>query len=615
MPSGEMPSEKCSGDTMKFNHEPVSKLAAQPWTIAICADASRQIGSGHLMRCISLAKALQQLGAEVRFYYAAWPGHSDTWLNAQGFHGELLDFAVNSFLADENAKDSANIWSTLWQQHYGQACFKAWQPWLQRVNASQCLDESQSLNALQSLNTETFSAEQTKKTESISRKIDWCIYDNYGLAADFVATIKPFCRQVMAIDDLANRQHPVDLLLDQNAVFGMETRYQTWLPAACSQLLGPQYALLRPEFYPKVAPSEEKTKARSYEQVHRILVSIGGSDTVDLTERVCKLLFTQPAFKDIALDVVVGGAYEKIAELTELIASRANCRLFVQTNEMANLMRQADFAIGAGGSSQWERALTHLPSMVVAVADNQQPGCEYLQQLGAIAYLGRVEQITDDDLLTAITEFIQNKVLRQSLAERAYALMTTAENNASQSPTEEPYFGAEKVARQLRFLSTLASLQLRLAELADAEMLFSWANDPFVRAMAFSKAPIAWNTHLAWFEQKRQDESTDIWICEQFGHAVGQCRLNAVTPQIGEIHLNLNPACRGLGLAAAMIAKACQASMARHHWQEIHAVVKLTNLASLRAFIRAGFQPTRQEQCYGEECQWFSITPTPIAKS
>jgi UDP-2,4-diacetamido-2,4,6-trideoxy-beta-L-altropyranose hydrolase len=605
-----MPSEKHSGNTIELGLGSVCTLAAQPWTVAICADASRQIGSGHLMRCLSLAKALRQIGAEVRFYYAAWPGHADTWLNAQGFHGELLDFAVNDFLADENAKDSVNVWSTLWQQQYGQVCVKAWQPWLQSLNALQ------NLTALQSINTETFSAEHAKKTESIYRKIDWCIYDNYGLAADFVKVIKPSCRQLMAIDDLANREHPVDLLLDQNAVFGMQTRYQTWLPAACTQLLGPQYALLRPEFYPSsVTITAQTSSARNYQQVHRILVSIGGSDTVGLTERLCRLLFAQQVFADISLDVVVGSAYEKINELTELIAARANSRLFVQTNEMANLMRQADLAIGAGGSSQWERALTHLPSLVVAVADNQQPGCEYLQHLGAIVYLGRVEQVTDDALFTAITELIRNKVLRQSLAERAYALMTTAENNVSQSPTEVPYFGAEKVARQLRFLTTLATLELRLAEKADAKLLFTWANDPYVRAMAFSKAPIAWNTHLTWFEQKRQDASTDIWICEQFGHAVGQCRLNAVTPQIGEIHLNLNPACRGLGLAAAMIAKACQASMARHHWQEIHAVVKLSNHASLRAFIRAGFQPTRQEQCYGEECQWFSFSPTPIAKS
>ena len=121
-----MPSEKLSGDTMELTHESVSKLAAQPWTVAICADASRQIGSGHLMRSLSLARALRQIGAEVRFYYAAWPGHADTWLNAQGFHGELLDFAVDNFLADEDAKDSANVWSTLWQQQYGHACLKAW---------------------------------------------------------------------------------------------------------------------------------------------------------------------------------------------------------------------------------------------------------------------------------------------------------------------------------------------------------------------------------------------------------------------------------------------------------------------------------------------------------
>lgn len=585
-----MPSEKLSGDTMELTHESVSKLAAQPWTVAICADASRQIGSGHLMRCLSLARALRQIGAEVRFYYAAWPGHADTWLNAQGFHGELLDFAVDNFLADEDAKDSANVWSTLWQQQYGHACLKAWQPWLQSLN--------------------------TQATSSVHRTIDWCIYDNYGLAADFVKVIKPSCRQLMAIDDLANREHPVDLLLDQNAVFGMQTRYQTMLPADCTQLLGPQYALLRPEFYSSSMPITAQTSsARSYQQVNRIIVSIGGSDTVGLTERLCKLLFAQQVFADISLDVVVGSAYEKITELTELIAARANSRLFVQTNEMASLMRQADLAIGAGGSSQWERALTHLPSLVVAVADNQQPGCEYLQHLGAIQYLGRVEQVSDELLLNAITNIIENKALRQALAERAYALMAIAQNDASSSATQVLYSGAEKVARKMSFLSTLATLALRQAESADAELLFTWANDPYVRAMAFSKAPIAWATHLAWFEQKRQDASTDIWICEQFGQAVGQCRLNAITPLIGEIHMNLNPACRGLGLAAAMIAKACQASIARHQWQEIHAVVKLSNHASLRAFIRAGFQPTRQEQCYGEECQWFSFSPTPIAKS
>lgn len=577
-------------------------MNTKAWTVAICVDSSRLIGSGHLIRCVSLAKALKQAGATVRFYYAPWPQHHHVWLNSQSFHGELLDFDVERFnqeLFQNKSKvlefQNTKPWPPLWQKRYGLACIKAWQPWLCGIGAK------------------IYNWDSISNHETFNSQIDWCIYDNYGLSTDFVATIRSSCRFVMAIDDLANRPHFVDILLDQNAVKDMYHRYTSLVSASCFKLLGPSYALIRPEFY-------ESIPERGDRQVNRVLISIGGSDTKNLTERTLKLFTQNPQFEYLQLDIVVGSAYEKIAELKELSKARPHTALHIQTNDMAALMRQADIAIGAGGSSQWERALTKLPSIVIAVAENQIPGCLYLQAQETILFLGMADTLTDEALLEAIHQLIDNKELRKNMAERAYSIMlgdskeTQINHNFHDKKYIRPQTGAEKVSGQLRFLSTLSTLELRQARYEDAELLFTWANDPHVRAMAFNKEPIPWQSHLSWFSQKRQDTNTDIWICSQFGKAIGQCRLNSVDNKTGEIHINLNPEFRGIGLSAPMIAKACILSAERHNWKEIRAVVKLSNHPSLRAFIRAGFEPTKQEICFGEESQWFSLNSIVLAK-
>ena len=293
---------------------------------AFRADASAEIGSGHIMRCCTLAGALRRRGVESLFLCRAGPGHPGEWLAERGF-------AAYSLPADLTpAEDAA-------------ACAVALRP-----------------------------------------GVDFLVVDHYSLDQRWERAMQGSARIRMAIDDLANRAHDCDLLLDQNLAPRAESRYAELVSSTCTQLLGPTYALLRDEFHaPAAAP-------RLRESVHRVLVSFGGSAPDNLTEQVLREIENIP----LAADVVIGNAHSHRSEIERRCrASAGRWTLHVQTSRMAELMARADLALGAGGSTHWERCRMGLPALVVAVADNQIMPTQMLADRGACLYLGESRALPD----------------------------------------------------------------------------------------------------------------------------------------------------------------------------------------------------------------------------
>lgn len=212
--------------------------------------------------------------------------------------------------------------------------------------------------------------------------IDGIVFDHYGLDEK---DERPFRQQnipVIVIDDLANRRHDCDLLIDTNLLPEKESRYQGLLPQGCITLLGPQYALLRDEFY---QPNENLERSD-------VLVCFGGTDPHNLTEAALDMLLD---IKDSALsaDLVIGDGHPAKARLAMRTQHLANIRLHIQTNAIATLMRRAKVMLGAGGSMHWERCISALPGLVITVADNQVATTDYLQHLGACEWLGHVDEV------------------------------------------------------------------------------------------------------------------------------------------------------------------------------------------------------------------------------
>lgn len=276
--------------------------------IIIRADASVEIGSGHIMRCLTIAKGLRDNGCKVKFWMESLQGNLIDYVAAEGFH--------NITEAEE-----ANLY----------------------------------------------------------------IIDHYKIDERWERQIRAFASNIMVIDDLADRPHDCDLLLDQNVVPNFEKRYDQLVPANCVKLLGPQYLMMREEFITARANLRKRS-----DHVEHLLIFMGGSDPTNETMKVLEAL---RSFKFMHIDVVVGSS-NVYKEKIEEICTQRGYHFHCQINYMANLMQEADFAIGAGGATTWERCYVGLPSSATIVANNQRETTDYAHELGVVINLGWHEQVT-----------------------------------------------------------------------------------------------------------------------------------------------------------------------------------------------------------------------------
>jgi UDP-2,4-diacetamido-2,4,6-trideoxy-beta-L-altropyranose hydrolase len=217
----------------------------------------------------------------------------------------------------------------------------------------------------------------------------------------------------MVIDDLANRPHECDLLLDQNYYRDLDSRYQGLVPEQCVTLLGPEYVLLRPEF----TQARARLRARDG-TVRRILVFFGGSDPTNETEKVMEAL-SLLGRPDIEVDVVVGLANPKRDAIQALCGALPNVSFHCQVSNMAELILNADLGVGAGGAAMWERCYLGLPTITVVFAANQARTTEDVATTGAIEYLGWSGRLSPADYAHALGESIGNPARTRQIGELA----------------------------------------------------------------------------------------------------------------------------------------------------------------------------------------------------
>jgi UDP-2,4-diacetamido-2,4,6-trideoxy-beta-L-altropyranose hydrolase len=321
-------------------------------------DSSVNIGSGHLMRCLTLADQLRSQGAEIIFVCRDLPGAMFEVVQNRGYRTAKLPFA-------------------------------------ELENIPQHGDAEETIKVIQ---------------EQFPDGADWLVVDHYGLDASWESELRPFTQKIMVIDDLADRQHDCDLLLDQNYYCNAEQRYTGVVPDTCITLLGPGHVLLRPEFI------EARQRIRQRDGiVKRILVFFGGSDPTNQTQKVLESL---PLLDktDILFEVVVGDANPYRKSIQALCEKNPNVSFYCQVSNMAELIMSADLAIGAGGSAMWERCYLGLPTITVIFVGNQQRTTEDLAGIGAIEYLGWADQLTPDNYARAISKMIDNPKLTREIA-------------------------------------------------------------------------------------------------------------------------------------------------------------------------------------------------------
>lgn len=318
-------------------------------------DASVEIGSGHVMRCLTLADLLKNEQVSISFICRKTEGHMAELIKQRGYQVIMLDY--EPFDMQHDVKLMVN--------------------------------------------------------QTIDQQIDLLIIDHYGIDFEWEKEIRPYVKKILIIDDLANRRHDCDVLLDQNFFLHMDRRYEGLVPKNCQLLLGPKYLLLRKEFY--------EVEKRSRTEVKRIFVFFGGSDPTDETTKALHAL-RQLELKDIEIDVVVGVSNPKREEI-ERLCVEIGARFHCQVDNIAHFMAQADLALGAGGVTMWERCFVGLPSLVTIVAENQRNSTEDAAKVGAIELLGWHEDVTFETYLTGIKKVLQSRDKRLLMQEKGYELV------------------------------------------------------------------------------------------------------------------------------------------------------------------------------------------------
>lgn len=328
---------------------------------AIRADASTSIGSGHVMRCLTLAHRVQkEKNAKVVFVMRVLSGNLIDVVEKQGF--EVLK------LPPANQKYSLSgygLWLTVPMEVDAQQTIEVLQHYLQEHGCD---------------------------------VVDRLIVDSYALDEQWELMLRPYCREIMVIDDLANRRHDCDILLDQNFYLNKDVRYAGLVPEHCKMLLGPEHALLREEF------REAKKHLRKRDgTIKNILVFYGGSDLTNETEKAIEALVQlHDEGYNFTADVITGVSNSRREKIEKICSKYHFLHYYCQVSNMAEFMNKADLMLGAGGSTTWERLYMELPALVTAVAENQIQGCEDCSQAGIIDYLGINDDVRVDTILEAL---------------------------------------------------------------------------------------------------------------------------------------------------------------------------------------------------------------------
>tara|TARA_R110000868_G_scaffold45808_5_gene151686 strand:- start:33353 stop:34471 length:1119 start_codon:yes stop_codon:yes gene_type:complete len=321
------------------------------------ADAATWIGTGHVMRCLTLADALSEAGASCGFICREHAGHLGPLILGRGHKLRLLPGV------DVLAESYSGIQSAPLHAH-----------WL-GVTVEQ--DAAQTLELL------------------TDEGVDWLIVDHYALDYRWENVVTSVCQKVMVIDDLADRLHNCDVLLDQT-FSRLENDYLDIVSTRCQLLCGSSYAMLRPEFSRQRQDSLSRRRKGNF-AVQRILITMGGVDAGNVTGDILNALSRTAILDTLYVTVVMGGTapwLNNIRAQVPLLPFPVDIR--VDVDNMAEVMSQADIAIGAAGATTWERCCLGLPSIMIVLAENQRMAGTELLRVGAAEVLAAPENIADE---------------------------------------------------------------------------------------------------------------------------------------------------------------------------------------------------------------------------
>jgi UDP-2,4-diacetamido-2,4,6-trideoxy-beta-L-altropyranose hydrolase len=325
-------------------------------------DSSSAIGNGHAIRSFALAEKLRARGAMVRFICGTESGHINMMYKEKGF--EVISLPTGIEIEEDK----------------------------------------------------TICGEILKKSKEIP---SWLIIDNYGIDFYWEKSLRPFVKAIMVIDDLANRRHDCDLLLDQNLYVDMKKRYDGLVPEGCKRFVGQEYVLLREEFF-----REYRWVRGERKETRNLLVTFGGGDPTKETQKTIRALSMLQALT-LETDIIVGSSNPYFEEIREMARNLVNVEIHHGVETMSRYIAKADLAVGSIGLSTWERCYLGLPSISISITKNQEEIALAIAEAGVTYYMGNSLEVTSKQIAAAINKIIGDPMSLQQLSEKALTMMDT----------------------------------------------------------------------------------------------------------------------------------------------------------------------------------------------
>ena len=478
-------------------------------------DASRTIGMGHFYRCLSLARELVKLGAVVEF---AMIDPDPVIAGLLGEAGVQLAPLPPSLAPGSPADAEATL--GVLRRH-------------QRPSV---------------------------------------VVDHYGIAAQWEIAVRVAAGTVAVIDVLADRRHDCDILIDQNRMFDGSTDYDDLVPPEAQRLIGPRFALLRPDF----ALWRNRKRERDG-TIRKVLVAFGGSDPKAHT--LAGVAALEPFLGRLdRVDVVVGALNPHGEAIAAHAAGDRRFAVHTDTPHMAQLMHEADLAIGAGGVMSWERACLGLPAVALGIVANQRRNVAELVRWGAAVGAPDMAEPDAHRIEEWVRLLLSSPDLVRGMSERASRISDG--------------LGAPRVAARL----AATPLAFRAASMDDCRLVHTWRNAPSIRAVSSHPGEIDYDTHRKWFEASLADPNRRLLIAERDGVPMGVARFD-VEGRRATISVFKDPEQQHAG---SLIRQATQ-------WlfdtdpsiEQVRAVVLAHNERSARAFLRAGYELAEQTYVAG----------------
>lgn len=343
---------------------------------AFRADASREMGTGHVMRCLTLADELKGRGWDTLFLGKPFEGNLLERIREQGHRAMALPAGDPETARDPHGTPHS-----------------AWLHGTQADDANACMD---------ALATQVGT-------------VDWLLVDHYALDARWERALRPVVRGILVIDDMADRPHACDILLDQNLREDGGSDYDTFLPGGCRRLLGPEFALLRPEF----AEARATLAPRSIIP-KTVLIFLGGSDPNNHTGK-CLEALDSLGRPDLEWTVIIGPSNPH-GEALQIRWDRRPGTIFLRdARSMGALLAASDLALAGGGVNTWERLCLGLPAVTVSIALNQEGLLAAAAARGLVDYAGRASDLTTEDIARRVGALLADNPRRADMADRALA--------------------------------------------------------------------------------------------------------------------------------------------------------------------------------------------------